>query len=1211
MYRKDINKLAKCFLIFVLFFNTLFFGIEECFATSLKTGLPGVRDRVRRFPLEGEVGDKREIDFRFDPSTGFSCKIGNLKRFPNRDDSISGISSNDSFFTQIKKELNSVLQNTASFSWDILVSVFLQPFLCKNFLNNIKNANTVMGALKSVVILLGLGSLEDIQEMILDEDDYNLDINNLYCLPFYLTDIVSCTAITIILSIDRIPYNVRLIISLALSISVYIAKTITSNVIFNSAKKIFNNLALCGDDWNVYGNSNLYEEHKNDILETEFQFSNIKDNYPIKGAFFGSYEYMLNECFDNKNQEMCKKLFNINDSNDLSTVTMDGYANILRQQYREYKYGGREFAYTLCKDPREERKAYIGKNVSGTSQLYYFRGNEPANFACDRFLVKNTQEYREAYTCCINASQKLICIANNEVVNGSIKTTYKMCNKDSKCEISTSIDIGEASIDESNKLDCKKIKETITAQMDNVSNISKEEKERQVLEIYYEICDANGNIKTGTTNQSDISSDDKRGKTVILNIRKSLYSENKYCVETYNLCPYNFYIGGGTETYGSEFKPSYKTDVNVKCKNDVCEEDTRNSKVKNLNTQLNCEVDKYGTKDCKGRCYDKLEDKESGVNGVIKETYFECYNRPSNFCQINRHCVTIPTIFERELPDTNPYVDTACLNRVGSSHNYDNYSSLYSSGSGSIFLSAPLIECVVETAKNILLNTAGHTKCIDGKEEPLENNKCITSGEDYIKGEELDVNKYPAPFFKLRKYILNLVKALLALAFVLYGYNYMVLGKGFSSPEEVIKFLLKITIVSYFAVSTNWVLPVFNGVYTVFNRVATLGIELTSGDPDYTDNKYGGCHFIQSNKINNNYEEYGNRKYLAVFDTLDCKLARYFGIFIGNKTMPPILSFFIMGMLSCGVMVILMLPLFLLFMSLLYFIINVSLSFITSAFIITVLLFFSPIMIPLYLFERTKGNFTKWLKVIVSNIFSQLFLIMCMFLFFTLFDKYFVGDAIFFGKNEPLRDVYCGKICKINENEFFYVSNEKDENSCKEASMGEVIDLSKTSLVCVMKSSAKSGTSNLGIFNFIIENFTGFPTIVNMSTTIFTCFMDIVFLLIIIFIFNQFIPYIDNLSNAIFESIGSKSLGNVLSFSLKDVLNKTAETGISVANKMKDYGGKTVYNSLANKFERLIEEKALKGNKNESQLENTGSGNGKPEEEEEDGKKKDAKQVNL
>ncbi len=1200
MYRKNIDRFAKCLLMFILFFNTLFYGIEECFASSLKTNLPGVRDRIRRFPLQGEnTNDKREIDFRFNPETGFSCKVGNLRRYPNRDDSTEKISSNDPFFSKIKKEANIILQNTASFGWDILVSVLLQPIMCVAFLKSIKSSGSnstgksLLGALGTISILIGIGVLEDIQEMILDEDDYNVDVGNMkYCGPFYFTDLASCTVITVILSLKSIDTKVRLFISLGISILAYIIKIAISETRFKIAKKAFDNLSLCGDNWNVYGNDSIYEDHKNDIKETLLEFNDIKDNFPIKGAFFGSYEYLLNECFENRNQKICKKLFNITTSNDIPASTLDGYANILRQQYREYKYGGVEFAYSNCHDPREERIAYLGKNAAGNShQLYYFRGSEPANFACDRFLVKNTEEYRTAYNCCINASQKLICIVNNE----ESESTYKMCDKDSgsECKIKTKIDVGEKLKESDEKMDCTTMKETITSQLSN-SSMSEEEKQYQINNIYDNICDENGEIKSTTTNQDEISDDNKGGNNIILNIRKSLYTDNKYCVETYNLCPYNFYIGGGTESYGAEFKPSYKTDVKVECNNEgVCYEDTKNEKITKKNEELYCEFSEDGTKTCKGRCYYEDTDKESGIEGVKKEFYYECYNRPSNFCQLNRHCVTITPFFERELPDTNPYIDEACLNMVGSSHNYDGYSTLYNRTGTSIFLSAPLVECITETAKNILLNTAGHTKCIDGKEEPVENNKCVYTGEKYIKGQKLDENVYPAPFFKIRKYILNIVKALLALAFVLYGYNYMVFGKGFHSPEEIIKFLLKVTIVSYFAISTNWISPVFSGVYTVFNRIAVLGMDLVNEDPDYTDHKYGGCHFIQSDKINNNYSEYGSRKYLAVFDTLDCKLARYFGIFIGNKTTPPILSFFIIGILSCGIMVILMLPLALLFMSLLYFIINTSFSFITSAFIITVLLFLSPIMIPLYLFERTKGNFIKWLKVIVSNIFSQLFLIMCMFLFFTLFDKYFVGDAVFFGKNEPMRNLYCGKICKINENEFYYVSTEKDEQSCKEVSRGEVINLSKKSLICIMKSSAKTGRTNFGILNFLIEDFTGFQTVGKMAISFFNCFIDIVFLLVIIFMFNQFIPYIGNLTNAIFESIGSDTLGNVLSFSLKDVLNKTAKTGTDIANKMKDYGGKMAYNTARNKIDQLLENR--KGSKKEEKKEEE---EGKEEEEE-------------
>ena len=47
-------------------------------------------------------------------------------------------------------------------------------------------------------------------------------------------------------------------------------------------------------------------------------------------------------------------------------------------------------------------------------------------------------------------------------------------------------------------------------------------------------------------------------------------------------------------------------------------------------------------------------------------------------------------------------------------------------------------------------------------------------------------------------------------------------------------------------------------------------------------------------------------------------------------------------------------------------------------------------------------------------------------LFILIFDKYFIDDAVFYGTREPIRDVYCGKICKISESNFYYITEIKN-----------------------------------------------------------------------------------------------------------------------------------------------------------------------------------------
>ena len=182
--------------------------------------------------------------------------------------------------------------------------------------------------------------------------------------------------------------------------------------------------------------------------------------------------------------------------------------------------------------------------------------------------------------------------------------------------------------------------------------------------------------------------------TIKFKIRKSSSESDgtKYCVETYNLCPYNFRILGGTENYSDEFYMRNDSGFEVEKQNDGSYTQKNPSNYdKEFTNKNNCEFDQDGNRHCNGPCF-------------VGDKVYACYNKPSNFCQIDRHCVTIQPLVEEEKRYDSVYIDQACVDNVGSSHNFLNYErqTSYSTSGNTRLLVAPIVECINETFKNIL-----------------------------------------------------------------------------------------------------------------------------------------------------------------------------------------------------------------------------------------------------------------------------------------------------------------------------------------------------------------------------------------------------------------------------------------------------------------------------------------------------------------------------
>lgn len=1150
MKKKNIFNGFNGFLIFVLFFNFLFFSMEDVFALSQET-VVGPRDRIRKFD---------ELNFQYIPPdpegknldvAGFSCKPGGLKFFETK--KITGLKSFD---------------DVLAWSYDGIVNIFLFPVLCIGIMaafGQATNGNNLLVGIGALLSALGLYGIDCLYNIIFNEDDYNLDPNNPYCFGVALAMLVGCMVMMLIFKIRIRPW-IKVIIILDVSLSMYVTKNVIKHIQYKKANEIFDQLSLCGDNWFTYGGNELERVigGRSILKEVKNAWDNfIRTDFPIKGIFLGSYQYKLNECFLERNIMFCRNLFN---DQSLTSNDINNRFDLKYKQYREFFYGGVEYSYSGCKDPRITRKTYLSTN-NFDSQLYYFRGNEAANFACERFLENGSKEYREAYECCLEASQKLICISDNK------QKIHTMCDKDlpdGKCAIFGDYDIDE-NVTLSNEDYCSNLKNNLK---ENSSEICSQEDDNntnfpnnnntniinscsEIDEYYSQVCDENGNVKN--IDKSLEAPKEGKSNQIKFKISQSQYDStgSKYCVETYNLCPYNFRLLGGTEKYGMEFSPSYGS-------KSLCPKNNDSDDNKN-----NCSVNEDGTKHCMGPCYSE-------------EETLTCFGKPSNFCQIDRHCVKIPKLDSNEKYYASPYLDYACINNVGSSHNFDNYSTAVGATfSSTKLLTAPIVECTVETFKNILMNRAGHTACTDLK-DTIVNDKCMMSDVLYKKGQELTEAGYNSPIKRIMNYLRGLIKAVMALSVLLYGYNIIILKKG-ATPEEIMKFILTMLFVSYFSFSNNWMPYIFDNVYKVYNRVAEFGVEILSennkNDKDpYEDSKYGGCYFLNSQFVNNNYDLYGSRKYLAVFDKFDCEFARYIGYSRNNVKHPSIIAIFVLGLLTFGLNILMILPFVLLFVSLIFFLIRIAYIFIVNSLTITILLFMTPIFVPMILFERTKGMFKSWITKILQSVLSPLFIFMSLSMFFVIFNKYYFGDVEFSGKKEPYRDIYCGIICKIDSNNTFHVIRNSDYAEECNRSGGKIIDLTTSTPICFISQTLnrRSDSGNSAKDFFITSSFGVVLALSDISASV-SIFFSVIFLLLIVFLFEQMIGYVNSMTSVIFgsESGGYSGVDDTASGlpTLQQTLGVIANAGAKLSNSVKNIP-KSGVNNIINHYERKKEDKA-------------------------------------
>ena len=553
--------------------------------------------------------------------------------------------------------------------------------------------------------------------------------------------------------------------------------------------------------------------------------------------------------------------------------------------------------------------------------------------------------------------------------------------------------------------------------------------------------------------------------------------DTKYCIKTQSFCPFDFNIAGGTEKIGNQFRKTLVLKKNI----------------------LTFEQDDCIKKDSSGQCEKKTfglcQIKDAQSDEVIE--YLDCNNKDSNFCQFQRHCQLINeyVVLDEKIPD-NPYLDKACINFVGSSKLNANYAPYYSykpvKNPFYGHFTAPIIECIVETAKNQLYNKAGRTICNNPNEVPnddpdisLEKDICAT-GVRYRKGDTILGNDSNI-FHNLRKKLRKLYLVLLTLSIVCYALKVVTFNHETSFPE-LTKHLFKIVFVISFSYNSQWVNIALNSVFDLTDTVILSTIKFMRIDsliPSYTNNSFDGCYFAsdpfyaedKNAKQNDELPESqwtpyeSGRGYIALLDMIDCKLRLYLGMTVTNSAL-SILLICILIILTGSIIMVLVLPLIFILISIFLLAMKVAYMLMVTLLSMVILLFAAPIIIPMILFDKTKTIFDKWLSSIIGFMFYTMFFVIAITLAFLFISTTFLNGARFTGtQNAPFRNLYCGHTCKLTlgTRTVNTMISEAEDDYCTNRG-GEVTDLRSESLFCFLNTSHTEVSKGGGFLDFLIPN---------------------------------------------------------------------------------------------------------------------------------------------
>lgn len=266
-------------------------------------------------------------------------------------------------------------------------------------------------------------------------------------------------------------------------------------------------------------------------------------------------------------------------------------------------------------------------------------------------------------------------------------------------------------------------------------------------------------------------------------------------------------------------------------------------------------------------------------------------------------------------------------------------------------------------------------------------------------------------FFKFQSLLSKSVGAFLVIYLIFFGIR-ILLNPYELTLNEIAMAAIKVILVGYFAIGVN---GDFFGIETkngMTDIVLPLALQAVWGFADMILSGVSSelCVFNPSD-----YEE--GYKYYALWDSIDCRIGHYFGlntfgITISDKipaAMNSGLAWFSMQfylLMGGNLILVLLNMIFAIFLILM--VVSLVTQFLLCLLTIYVLVYVSPIFIPMCLFSRTNGYFTGWRNSLLSCTLQPAVSIGFILLAFSMFDTAIYKDCKFSSEIKQESDYkYC------------------------------------------------------------------------------------------------------------------------------------------------------------------------------------------------------------
>jgi len=287
-------------------------------------------------------------------------------------------------------------------------------------------------------------------------------------------------------------------------------------------------------------------------------------------------------------------------------------------------------------------------------------------------------------------------------------------------------------------------------------------------------------------------------------------------------------------------------------------------------------------------------------------------------------------------------------------------------------------------------------KCVNYLDSGLENTDFL-----FQKGDKRGITL----FQKMQNQFRNIIKMVLVLAVVMFGYQiFFAVPESHINKKTISVFLIKIGLVSFFALGEAWHGVFIDQVLNISSDLSDItflpankkndGCIFPKYNYQYIEELKKMEFSNRANLVNLPPEYPPGKNYLRIWDTLDCKLVRAIGY--GPEVSTANLAKMIFaGFLTGGVGIVFFLAGFALAFMLLSIIFRAVQITIMSLLAVILLIYISPITITCSLFERTKGIFENWYKQLLGFILQPMILFAYLGIFISTIDAVIIADANF------------------------------------------------------------------------------------------------------------------------------------------------------------------------------------------------------------------------